>query len=98
MERNLKRIYWTIAAGVISLLPTTALAAPDAVQTVNNLKDFMISILSAVGVILVIWGIVQVAMGFQVTGWHTKGARRFVFLAGGALIAGIGPVLTALGF
>lgn len=97
MKRNFKKIYWTMAAGVIGLLPTTTLAAPDAVTTVNKLKDLMLSILSAAGVIMVIWGIVQVAMGFKSQD-GTQKSHGILFLAGGALIAGIGPVLTALGF
>ncbi len=97
MKRNLKKIYWTMAAVVMGLLPTTALAAPDAVTAIDNLKNLMLSILSGVGVILVIWGVVQVAMGFKSQD-GTQKAHGVMFLAGGALIAGVGAVLTALGF
>lgn len=97
MKRNLKKIYWTVATLVIGLLPTTALAAPDALTAIDNLKNLMLSILSGAGVIMVIWGIVQVAMGFKSQD-GTQKSHGILFLAGGALIASIGPVLTALGF
>lgn len=97
MKRNFKKIYWTMAAVIMSLMPTTALAAPDAVETIDNLKGIMLDILSAAGVIMLIWGIVQVAMGFKSQD-GTQKTQGVLFLAGGAVIAGIGPILTALGF
>ena len=96
--KNIGKQYWTAVAGALVLLmPGMALAAPDAVTTINNLKNLMLNLLSAVGVILVIWGIVQTAMGFKSQD-GTQKAQGVLFLAGGALIAGVGPILTALGF
>lgn len=97
MKRNLKKIYGTMAAGAIGLLPTTALAGPDALTAIDNLKNLMLSIISAAGVILVIWGIVQVAMGFKSQD-GTQKAHGVLFLVGGLLIASVGTVLTVLGF
>ena len=97
MKRSLKKIYWTMAAFVIGLLPTTALAAPDALTAIDNLTTLILSILSAGGVILVVFGIVQVAMGFKSQD-GTQKAHGIMFLVGGLLIASVGTVLNVLGF
>ena len=92
-----RKKFWTLAAMGICSMPGMALAATDAVSTINNLKNLMLNVLSAAGVVAVIWGIVQVAMGFKSQDGSQK-TQGVLFLAGGALLAGIGPVLTALGF
>lgn len=97
MKKNIKKLYWTIAAMVMSFVPATAFAeGTDAVGIINNLKTFMLSLLSAVGVIIVIWGIVQVAMGFKSQD-GTQKTQGVLFLAGGAIMASIGVVLNLLG-
>lgn len=95
--KKLKKLYWTGSAIILGMAPYTAFAAPDAVSVINNLKDFMLTILSTVGVILVIWGIVQVAMGFKSQD-GTQKTHGVLFLAGGAIIASVGMVLNLLGF
>ena len=63
-----KRRYWTAAgAAVLCLCCTTpAMAAgSDPLDIVNNLSDFIFSIIKALGVIILGWGIVQVGMSIQ---------------------------------
>ena len=99
MKKNFKRMYWTIATVAMGLLPTSAFAEGEttgAVDVLGNLKTFMLSLLSAAGVIVVIWGIVQVAMGFKSQD-GTQKTQGILFLAGGAIMASIGAVLTLLG-
>lgn len=60
-----KRRYWTaVGAAVLCLCCTTpAMAAGgDPLDIVNNLSDFIFSIIKALGVIILGWGIVQVGI------------------------------------
>ena len=64
MEPNkVKRLYWTAAGAAVLCLccVTPAMAAgSDPLDIVNNLSDFIFSIIKALGVIILGWGIVQV--------------------------------------
>ena len=40
-------------------------ATDDPLSVINNLKDFMFQIISAIGVILLLWGIVQIGMAIK---------------------------------
>ena len=95
----LKRGYWTGAAAVLMLcaLATPAFAAgSDPLTIVNNLSDFIFSIIKALGVIILGWGIVQVGMSIQS---HDASQRTqgFLCLFGGLLIAFAKEILTAIG-
>ena len=60
-----KRRYWTAAGAAVLCLccVTPAMAAGgDPLDIVNNLSDFIFSIIKALGVIILGWGIVQVGM------------------------------------
>ena len=71
------------AAVLVSATP--AFAANDPLTIVNNLSDFIFSIIKALGVIILGWGIVQVGMSFQS---HDPSQRSngFLTLAGGIII------------
>ena len=95
----LKRGYWTGATAVLMLcaLATPAFAAgSDPLTIVNNLSDFIFSIIKALGVIILGWGIVQVGMSIQS---HDASQRTqgFLCLFGGLLIAFAKEILTAIG-
>ena len=85
---KVKKCYWT-AAGAAALClccVTPAMAAgSDPLDIVNNLSDFIFSIIKALGVIILGWGIVQVGMSFQS---HDPSQRSngFLTLAGGIII------------
>ena len=63
----------------------TAFAANDPIAAVNNLSDFIFGLIRAVGLILLVWGIVQVGLSFQS---HDPSQRSngFLTLAGGIVI------------
>ena len=63
---------------------------------VNNLSDFIFSIIKALGVIILGWGIVQVGMSIQS---HDASQRTqgFLCLFGGLMIAFAKEILTAIG-
>ena len=66
-------------------LTCSALAADDPLTIVSNLSDFVFSIIKALGVIILGWGIVQVGLSFQS---HDPSQRSngFLTLAGGIVI------------
>ena len=88
---------WT--ALVLSLclftVPVSA-AGGDPLDIVNNLSDFIFSIIKALGVIILGWGIVQVGMSIQS---HDASQRTqgFLCLFGGLMIAFAKEILTAIG-
>ncbi len=73
-----------------------ALAADDPLSIVNNLSDFIFSIIKALGIIILGWGVVQVGMSIQS---HDASQRTqgFLCLFGGLLIAFAKEILTAIG-
>ena len=87
-EAKAKRLY-SIFASVFFMLAffvVPAFAADgDPLAVVNNLSDFIFSLIRAVGLILLGWGIVQVGLSFQS---HDPSQRSngFLTLAGGVII------------
>lgn len=71
-------------------------AGSDPLTIVNNLSDFIFSIIKALGVIILGWGIVQVGMSIQS---HDASQRTqgFLCLFGGLMIAFAKEILTAIG-
>ena len=71
---------------ICMLTTTTAYATGgDPLTIVNNLSDFIFSVIKAIGIIILGWGIVQVGLSFQS---HDPSQRSngFLTLAGGIVI------------
>lgn len=67
-------------------LSTTAFAtAADPLTVVNNLSTFIFSLIRAIGLILLGWGIVQVGLSFQ-SHDPSQRSQGFLTLAGGLII------------
>ena len=62
-----------------------AFAADDPLTIVNNLSDFVFSLIRAVGVILLGWGVVQVGLSFQ-SHDPSQRSQGFLTLAGGIVV------------
>ena len=101
-QQRTKRRFLTTA---LTLTACIALACPafasgtgggDPLTIVNNLSDFIFSIIKAVGVIVLAWGIVQVGMSIQS---HDASQRTqgFLCLFGGLMIAFAKEILTTIG-
>lgn len=76
---------------------TTAYATGGVPLTiVNNLSDFIFSVIKAIGIIILGWGIVQVGMSIQS---HDASQRTqgLLCLFGGLLIAFAKEILTLIG-
>lgn len=93
---------WTAPVIALSALTAPALAAApsgggsDPLTIVNNLSDFIFSIIRALGIIILGWGVVQVGMSIQS---HDASQRTqgFLCLFGGLMIAFAKEILTAIG-
>lgn len=101
MNKKLKKHYHMAAlVAVISLAcaaPAVATGtATNPLAIVNNLSDFIFSIIKAIGVIILGWGIVQVGMSIQS---HDASQRTqgFMCLFGGLLIAFAKEILVMIG-
>ena len=80
---------------------TTAFAANvqqgmDPIQAIGNLTTFILNIVTAIGVIALIWGGVQLALALKSQDASQR-TSAILFLAGGAIMVGIKFVLQAIG-
>lgn len=97
--RRAKRLYalcvcLTLTAAMF-VTPAFAAAGGDPLQVVSNLSDFIFSLIRAVGLILLGWGIVQVGLSLQS---HDPSQRSngFLTLAGGVIITFAKEILTLI--
>ena len=97
-RRKARRIMagWTALVLAVGVFAVPACAAGDPLGIVNNLSDFIFSIIKALGVIILGWGIVQVGMSIQS---HDASQRTqgFLCLFGGLMIAFSKEILMAIG-
>jgi len=86
MRKRTKRILIMTAVMVVFLFTATnAYAADDPLTVVNNLSDFIFSLIRAIGVIILGFGIVQVGMSLK-SHDPSQRANGFLTLAGGVII------------
>lgn len=100
-RRRRARCLYTAAVLALSLcaaltVPAFAVGGSDPLAIVNNLSDFIFSIIKALGIIILGWGIVQVGMSFQS---HDASQRTqgFLCLFGGLMIAFAKEILGTIG-
>lgn len=96
LKKRTKRILILAAVMAVFLMTsTTALAADDPLQVVNNLSDFIFGMIRAIGVILVGFGIVQIGMSLKS---HDPSQRSNGFLTffGGVVIMFAKEILTLI--
>lgn len=67
------------------MLQMPALAAEDPLTAMNNLSEFIFSLIRALGGILIGWGVVQVGLSIQ-SHDPSQRSQGFLCLAGGILI------------
>lgn len=80
---NLFALYAVMVCGSVFALP--AFAASDPLVVVENLSTFIFSLIRAVGLILLGWGIVQVGLSLQ-SHDPSQRSQGFLTLAGGLVI------------
>ena len=83
ISRSLFMLYAVMVCGIVFALP--AFAADDPLAVVENLSTFIFSLIRAVGLILLGWGIVQVGLSLK-SHDPSQRANGFLTLAGGIII------------
>ena len=97
---RVRRLYFSavllLAFCAALTVPAFAAGGSDPLTIVNNLSDFIFSIIKALGIIILGWGIVQVGMSFQS---HDASQRTqgFLCLFGGLMIAFAKEILGVIG-
>ena len=86
-ERKVTRIYAILACTAMVMMVTAvpALAADDPLTVVNNLSEFIFSLIRAIGLILLGFGIVQIGLALK---GHdaSQRAQGFMTFFGGVVI------------
>lgn len=97
MGSKTRKGFAVYAAIVICLtcFTTTAFAANDPIEVVNNLSDFIFGLIRAVGMILLGFGIVQVGLSLK-SHDPSQRANGFLTLAGGVIITFAKEILTLI--
>lgn len=97
VERRARRAYSMVVcvAAMAACLTIPAFAADDPLAVIENLSEFIFSLIRAIGLILLGWGIVQVGLSFQS---HDPSQRSngFLTLAGGIVITFTKEILTLI--
>ena len=83
ISRSLFMLYAVMVCGIVFALPT--FAADDPLVVVENLSTFIFSLIRAVGLILLGWGIVQVGLSLQ-SHDPSQRSQGVLTLAGGLVI------------
>jgi len=96
-ERKAKRIYAVLActAMVMMAAAVPALAADDPLAVVNNLSDFIFSLIRAIGLILLGFGILQVGLSLK-SHDPSQRANGMLTVAGGIVITFTKEILTLI--
>ena len=83
ISRIIFAVYTVLVCVMVFALP--AFADGDPLTVINNLSTFIFSLIRAVGLILLGWGIVQVGLSLQ-SHDPSQRSQGFVTLAGGLVI------------
>ncbi|MGN0245316.1 MAG: glutamyl-tRNA amidotransferase [Lachnospiraceae bacterium] len=80
---------------VVLICSTTAFAADDPLAVVNNLSEFIFSLIRAIGLILLGFGIVQIGLSLK-SHDASQRANGFMTMAGGVIITFTKEILTLI--
>ena len=96
-QLRLKRIYAIFADAIlmVSMFVMPAFAADDPLAVVNNLSEFIFSLIRAIGLILLGFGIVQIGLSLK-SHDPSQRANGFLTLAGGVIITFAKEILTLI--
>ena len=95
--RRARKVYALLSCLVLALtvMVVPALAADDALAVVNNLSKFIVSLIRAIGLILLGFGVVQIGLSLK-SHDPSQRANGFLTLAGGVVITFAKEILTLI--
>ena len=79
------RCGFSVYAATVLCVGCLSFAASDPLTVVNNLSTFIFSLIRAIGLILLGWGVVQVGLSFQ-SHDPSQRSQGFLTLAGGLVV------------
>ena len=87
MNQKIKRIYaiFSVAMLLVAMFIVPAFAADDPLAVVNNLSDFIFSLIRAIGLILLGFGILQIGLALK-SHDASQRATGILTVAGGIVI------------
>ena len=86
-KKTIKRAFIIYAAVVVMVCFAVPVRAENnPIEVINNLSDFMFSMIRAIGIILLGFGIVQIGLSLK-SHDPSQRANGFMTLAGGVIIA-----------
>ena len=86
MSKKMRLLFSVFCVAVLVFsITTTAFATDDPIQVVNNLSEFILGLIRAIGIILLAFGIVQVGLSLK-SHDPSQRANGFLTLAGGIII------------
>lgn len=96
-EKRAKRIYTMLSCLVLVTVMTVspALAADDPLAVVNNLSDFIFSLIRAIGLILLGFGVLQIGLSLK-SHDPSQRANGMLTVAGGIVITFTKEILTLI--
>ena len=94
-NKKIKTIYTIACAIVMGVLFAPAAYAAGPVDVVSNLTNLMFDLTRAAGIIILLWGIVQVGMSLQ-SHDASQRSQGFLVLAGGAIICFAKEILSMI--
>ena len=96
-ERKAKCVYAVLACTAMVMMVTAvpALAADDPLTVVNNLSDFIFSLIRAIGLILLGFGILQVGLSLK-SHDPSQRANGMLTVAGGIVITSTKEILALI--
>ena len=92
-ERRAKKIYARVSSLFLALVLTTVPALAVPLAAVNNLSDFIFSLIRAIGLILLGFGILQVGLSLK-SHDPSQRANGMLTVAGGIVITFTKEILT----
>ena len=96
MSKRMKRTFVVFCVLVMVFSITTiAFATDDPLQVVNNLSEFIFGLIRAIGMILLVFGIVQVGLSLK-SHDPSQRANGFLTLAGGIIITFAKEILSLI--
>ena len=96
-KTSLKRIYaiFAIAILMVTMFVMPAFAADDPLAVVNNLSEFIFSLIRAIGLILLGFGILQIGLALK-SHDASQRANGMLTVAGGIVITFTKEILTLI--
>ena len=97
MNQKIKRIYaiFSVAMLLVAMFIVPAFAADDPLAAVNNLSEFIFSLIRAIGLILLGFGILQIGLALK-SHDASQRANGILTVAGGIVITFTKEILTLI--